>query len=321
MLTQPVFPQEIFSLIFSIISHPLELKDNGVEVQSTICSLSKRTRAMVKRGFAFDLRSVEDLDSLWTTVDAFSRVFYDQPFTFGDTKIIQVFIPTTGNDIQKVKDLFTHLRGVKEVNFTFYRKTEWTSRFFSVIITWAPFLQALEIMRFKYKIFNFDLESKGVASGWLSPNGWTNCICHFPTIRVIVIDTPQLAFLAQEDEDGEYDITTEAEKQWISTWSSGLSQLQRIYLNHAYDDELGVTSWDFLGSRNVFSRMEDGTFRSFPWRPALQEFAFAPAIHKPPVHDGRHRRVKKEDLDFYDSEEGDDCRIAGEDKDQYVDMW
>lgn len=94
-----------------------------------------------------------------------------------------------------------------------------------------------------------------------------------------------------------------------------------MYLNHAYDNEYNINSGDLTGSRNVFIRMEDGTFNDYPWRSAHHSNAFSPAKHKPPFFFGRHRRVKVEDLDCLDSEEEDECRIADEEKEEYVDMW
>ncbi|KAF9521725.1 hypothetical protein CPB83DRAFT_865304 [Crepidotus variabilis] len=317
----PTLPNEITKMIFEDIFHPAEQTPESLELQSSICLLSMGSRAMIQRNVPLNVNSDSDLDRLWTSVIEFDTVFREQPFSFGDATIIQLFIPEDPQD-RRTADILARLPLIKHINVAFYEGTEWSKRFFGVLKRWAPLLLKVQIIRLKYKLFKYQLDSAGVESAWLSHQEWMDCINAFPGVRVILIDTPQLIINhGPRDEYGDVVIDRTVEEEWIRLWEKKLPNLQRVYLNHSYDDELGVGSGDLIGSRSVFQKKENGTFMSHLWRSVQHQDAFSVQKKHPLLPRIPQVRVKKEDLDYFDSEDEFDCKIDPKDYDNYVDMW
>lgn len=112
---------------------------------------------MVRRGLTFNIQNPEALENIWATVIAYLTVFHDQPFTFGDAKIIQVYVPIKKYRVRQVQELLASLSDVKQFNLGFYDHSEWSSRFFRTVAKWAPFMQNVKILRIKYKLYNSDV--------------------------------------------------------------------------------------------------------------------------------------------------------------------
>lgn len=108
----------------------------------------------------------------------------------------------------------------------------------------------------------------------------------------------------------------------METWARPMLSLQQVYLNHAYEDREGLSIFngDIWGSRSVYVRGQSKGFARHQWRACRQEESSGQPRRQGFLFSS-HRRIKREDLDFFDSENEGDCRIEDKDKGLYVDLW
>lgn len=88
--------------------------------------------------------------------------------------------------------------------------------------------------------------------------GWASSLIHFPRLQAISIHFSGNMFGLDEelDEDEESPDFLTLEKKWIASWSGYAPSVNRVYLSHTCDDELGSLVEDTMNyrGRNAFWR-------------------------------------------------------------------
>lgn len=79
-------------------------------------------------------------------------------FAFGDLTALQVHIPLPGHAGEtEIPQIFGALPTLQQLNVVFYENTEWSSRFFQVLGSWAPMLTGLKTLRIKYTLWDYQV--------------------------------------------------------------------------------------------------------------------------------------------------------------------
>jgi len=98
---------------------------------------------------------------------------------------------------------------------------------------------------------------------------WRACVNAFPNLGVVVLKSPMALCVPDE------------ELNWIQEWSTS-TNLQRIYINHGFDESLDIGSIDLISVRTVFFQGERKVVRH-----GLEEFCptfWAASLYS--IHEG-----------------------------------
>ncbi|KDR70583.1 hypothetical protein GALMADRAFT_144487 [Galerina marginata CBS 339.88] len=210
--------------------------------------------SLVKPSFLFCILTTQDLDNIHHALLEYNGIITKRfGVTFGNIKFIEVGIPKAKEDCHKLKTIF-QLLDIQQLNIVCTCDFQSDRRFLLILSEWAPVLQTLRILRIKFIWGIKQFRKSGLKNPWIGP-GWSHCVRCFPSVEVIKIDTP-LVLVATNNK---------AEHDWVKSWSTPLPNLDRVYLNHSYDERAKVSDPFVIGIKRIYMKAIGGSWTRDDW--------------------------------------------------------